>query len=72
MVFTLLTHDTTMLLGKSPLSPQGEVAHPRLLQKSDSEACGRGICMGMGVGNVRATDCRKEFLDKARRVRHVF
>lgn len=28
--------------------------------------------MGMGVGNMRATDCRKEFLDKARRVSHVF
>lgn len=28
--------------------------------------------MGMGAGNMRATDCRKEFLDKARRVSHVF
>lgn len=61
-----------MLLGKRAPHLQGEVANPGLLQKSHSEASGRGICMGMGARNMRATDCRKELLDKARRVSHVF
>lgn len=61
VVSTVLTHYTTMLLGKEP---PGKEANPGLLQRSHSEAPGRGVCMGTGAGNMRATDYRKEFLDK--------
>lgn len=70
MVSTLLTHYTTMLLGER--APLGEVANLGLIQRSLSEVPGRGVCMRMGVGNVRVTDYRKEVLTRARRVSHVF
>lgn len=47
VVSTLLTHYITMLLGKSP---QARRPTPSLLQRSHSEAPGRGICMGTGAG----------------------
>lgn len=65
-----MIHYTTMLLGKEP---PGEAANPGLIQRSHSEAPGRGgVCMGTGAGKVRATDYRKEVLTRARRVSHVF
>lgn len=70
MVSTLLTHYTTMLLGKEP--HPGEAANLGLIQRSLSEAPGRGVCMRTGAGNVRVTDYRKEVLTRARRVSHVF
>lgn len=70
VVSTLLTHYTTMLLGKEP--HPGEAANLGLIQRSLSEAPGRGVCMRTGAGNVRVTDYRKEVLTRARRVSHVF